>query len=384
MKNFKPCYYLIALSILLVNCSKDETIETIENTNPGPFSVSILETRMDGANIGWTQSVDNDNDTVTYSIYLNNQRVSNGGSALVFNFTNLNPETNYEGHIIAEDGKGGTKQVNFAFKTEPDIEEENIDNPDLELIGGQGAFTITPGSGIMSGETSVNLKIIFDDLKIQIPNDSLDYRIEWKTNGAYGSFENEGNEADILDLDGIIYTSINTETTTGEEKFRATLYTRPKGSNETFTLKGSAITSLSILNEPNKKYFVLTPIYTVTFLANEPCTAGASDVRNLLDNAIYVNEVANAKSYSLKITEIVSGPSKYDLWDTKTAPDLFYSWNQGNTSYLNTNTDPAVSNAAFTFSLASSGINTCNPDYSDSVGWISGTRGIGQLTVTLE
>ena len=269
-------------------------------------------------------------------------------------------------------------------ETEEEVEEEEIPNPDLDLVGGQGAFTITPGSGIMSGETSVNLKIIFDDLKIQIPNDSLDYRIEWKTNGAYGSFEDEVNEADILDVDGITYTSINTETTTGEEKFRATLYSRTKGSNETFTLNGSAITSLSILNEPNKKYFVLTPIYTVTFLANEPCTAGASDVRNLLDNAIYVNEVANAKSYSLKITEIVSGPSKYALWDAIVAPDLTYSWNQGNTSYLNTNTDPAVSNAAFTFSLASSGINTCNPDYSDSVGWISGTRGIGQLTVTLE
>lgn len=273
-------------------------------------------------------------------------------------------------------------------ETEEEVEEEEVEeeiqNPDLDLVGGQGAFTITPGSGIMSGETSVNLKIIFDDLKTQIPNDSLDYRIEWKTNGAYGSFEDEGNEADMLDVDGVTYTSINTETTTGEEKFRATLYSRPKGSNETFTLNGSALTSLSILNELNKKYFVLTPIYTVTFLANEPCTAGASDVRNWLDSAIYVNEIANAKSYSLKITAIVSGPSKYDLWDTKTAPDLFYSWNQDNTSYNNTNTNPAVSNAAFTFSLAATSTNTCNPDYSDSVGWVSGTRGIGQLTVTLE
>ncbi len=390
MKNFKPFYYLIALSFLLVNCSKDETIETSENTNPGPFSVTILETRMDGANIGWTQSVDNDNDTVTYSIYLNTQRVSNGGSALTYNFTNLNPETNYEGHIIAEDGKGGTKQVNFAFNTEPDIEEENIDNPDLELIGGQGAFKITPGSGIMSGETSVNLKIIFDDFKIQIPNDSLDYRIEWKTNGAYGSFEDEVNEADMLDLDGITYTSINTETTTGEEKFMATLYSRPKGSNETFTLNGSALTSLSILNEPNKKYFVLDDIFYIEKLVDEECIISsfplvtAPSVRNFLYNSFFVTKIDNATNYTLTVASVKDGDG-YEYGGRS------WSWNNNSTQYPNDSVDttdkngnPITIEGDFELFIYGGAINTCNEFYDETVIRLAATQATSQLTVTLE
>lgn len=52
MKNFS---YVFAILFLVFNCSSDDNNDT-NNIDPGPFSVTILETRMDGANIEWTEA----------------------------------------------------------------------------------------------------------------------------------------------------------------------------------------------------------------------------------------------------------------------------------------------------------------------------------------
>ena len=46
----KKFIYTFAILFLLFNCSSDDDSGS-NNTDPGPFSVTILETRMDGANI---------------------------------------------------------------------------------------------------------------------------------------------------------------------------------------------------------------------------------------------------------------------------------------------------------------------------------------------
>jgi hypothetical protein len=118
MKNLS---YLFVLSILLFNCSSEDDGNAPNNTTPGPFSVTILETRMDGASIEWTEAIDIDGDAITYSIYLNDALISTGGTSLSYNFTGLDPETLYDGYIIASDGKGGTSRADFFFETEPEI-----------------------------------------------------------------------------------------------------------------------------------------------------------------------------------------------------------------------------------------------------------------------
>ncbi len=118
----KKYTYLFAILTLLFNCSsEDDGTNDPNNLNPGPFSVTILETRMDGANIEWTDAIDIDDDPVTYSIYLEDELISIGGTALSYNFTGLEPEISYDGYILADDGNGGTSQTNFFFVTEPEV-----------------------------------------------------------------------------------------------------------------------------------------------------------------------------------------------------------------------------------------------------------------------
>ncbi|MFD2917372.1 hypothetical protein [Psychroserpens luteus] len=110
----KNLIYVFALTLLLFNCSSEDD----DNNNPNnivlrPFSVAILETRMDGANIEWTEAIDDDDDAVTYSIYLDDQLISTGRTSLTYNFTDLDPETSY-------DGNGGTSLTDFFFVTEPE------------------------------------------------------------------------------------------------------------------------------------------------------------------------------------------------------------------------------------------------------------------------
>ncbi|MFK7833066.1 MAG: hypothetical protein AB8B52_07310 [Winogradskyella sp.] len=118
--------YLFVLSFFLVNCSSEDDGNNPNETIPGPFSVTILETRMDGANIEWTEAIDIDDDPITYSIYLNDQLISTGGTTLSYNFTGLEPETSYDGYIIADDGRGGTSEAGFFFVTEPEVTIETI------------------------------------------------------------------------------------------------------------------------------------------------------------------------------------------------------------------------------------------------------------------
>ncbi|CAH8282967.1 hypothetical protein EV196_101505 [Mariniflexile fucanivorans] len=276
------------------------------------------------------------------------------------------------------------EKVNVKVFTNGPSGRFEVGTDEMEVNVRKNNFVITPNGITINGDTSLTLKLEHNDQTTQIPNNKFDYKIIWETSGRHGGFKTNKTLYTVYNSNSIEYLCTNTETMNGTEEFQAVVYAKPKGSSEDYEIVASADASINIDNDPKKKYYVLTPIFTITKLADEACTAGANDIRNWLDSAIYVDKIANAKSYTLKITDIFSGPSKYDLWDTKPAPDLFYSWNQGDTRYKNTNTNTAVSNAAFTFSLAATSTNTCNPDYSDSVGWVSGTRGIGQLVVTLE
>lgn len=114
----KNLIYVFAFTLLLINCSSEyDDDNNPNNIVPRPLSVTILETRMDGANIEWTEAIDidddDDDDAVTYSIYLDDQLISTGRTSLTYNFTGLDPETSY-------DGNGGTSQTDFFFVTEPE------------------------------------------------------------------------------------------------------------------------------------------------------------------------------------------------------------------------------------------------------------------------
>lgn len=69
------------------------------------------------ATLTWTESVDPDGDEVTYTVRLSGDMVDSGLDQLTLNLTGLSPDTEYNGKVIAEDGRGGKFDVDYNFMT---------------------------------------------------------------------------------------------------------------------------------------------------------------------------------------------------------------------------------------------------------------------------
>ena len=116
MKNHT--YLLIISFLILTGCSNNDDPN---NNDPGIFSANTTETRFNGATIEWTESLDPDDDDITYAIILDGEEIASGGTTLSYNFSGLEPETSYEGYVEARDGNGGTSQAPYFFTTEPEV-----------------------------------------------------------------------------------------------------------------------------------------------------------------------------------------------------------------------------------------------------------------------
>lgn len=166
----KKIIYTFAILFLVINCSSDDDdINVPDNIAPGPFSVTILDTRMDGATIEWTESIDIDDDTVNYSIYLNEALNSTGEALLNYNFTGLEPETLYDGYILADDGNGGTSQADFFFETEPEtfISTVNVSYWEKDRFPEDGGERVILGCGF----------------EIPVSDDATSYQVEISQDG---------------------------------------------------------------------------------------------------------------------------------------------------------------------------------------------------------
>ncbi len=95
------------------------TAESV-NQNPGSFTVSVSNITTTSAQLTWDAAVDPDGDDVTYNIMLAGSEIASGETGLTFNLTSLTADTEYQGRIIAEDGKGGSSEAMFVFTTQAD------------------------------------------------------------------------------------------------------------------------------------------------------------------------------------------------------------------------------------------------------------------------
>ncbi len=121
MKNLKTkTLALIILFAFVSSCTTNG--DTPNNTDPGLFSANTTETTTSGATIVWTESIDTDDDPVTYAIILEGQEIASGGTNLTYAFTGLESDTIYEGYVEARDGKGGTSKADFFFTTKPEVQ----------------------------------------------------------------------------------------------------------------------------------------------------------------------------------------------------------------------------------------------------------------------
>lgn len=127
----KKIPFTLVLIFLLFNCSSD-SVETNNNDNnlnddeivddinlaPSEFEITISNISGNSALLEWTQSIDPENESVTYSIYLDGTLYLEDTTDLTFEFTELTELTIYSGSIIAKDTNNNTTEVNFSFETE--------------------------------------------------------------------------------------------------------------------------------------------------------------------------------------------------------------------------------------------------------------------------
>ncbi|GAA4281911.1 hypothetical protein GCM10022260_23340 [Gaetbulibacter aestuarii] len=120
----KKFYSALLITFLIIGCSKDDTINEIEeeeeivNLAPNNFDIEIVNISHDGATINWNEAVDPESDIVTYDIYLNQALVIENITELTYQFNDLQELTNYSGKVIAKDTNNNETTITFTFQTE--------------------------------------------------------------------------------------------------------------------------------------------------------------------------------------------------------------------------------------------------------------------------
>ena len=123
----KKIYFTLLIAIFIIGCSKDDTIneiqeeqeeEIIVNLPPNNFNIEIVNISHETATIHWDEASDPESDAVNYDIYLNQTLVIENISELMYVFSNIEELTNYSGKIIAKDTENNQTEVTFSFQTE--------------------------------------------------------------------------------------------------------------------------------------------------------------------------------------------------------------------------------------------------------------------------
>lgn len=193
MKHLKTFIYLLGIpSLLLMNgCT---TGGDDDNIAPGIFSTNTVDTRVDGATIQWTESVDPDGDSVTYAIILEGTEIASGSSTLTYSFSGLEPETLYQGYVEARDGNGGKSRADFFFTTEPEviileiIVEEFLRETTANCTGVDTALEIAAGVLVPKQEGNVTYNLSFSTLTLNNGNSTIAAASRTWTNSNFNSY----------------------------------------------------------------------------------------------------------------------------------------------------------------------------------------------------
>lgn len=144
MKNFLKLSMLVLLAIsVFYACSSDDSSGDGGEGNQAPsnFTATVSAVSDTDAVVSWTQAIDSDGDTVTYTINLNGSEIESSLSVLTYSFSNLILGTAYSGTIVASDDNGGSTSAAFSFTTTGmaslhlAFAEFDEDNTDIMLSG---------------------------------------------------------------------------------------------------------------------------------------------------------------------------------------------------------------------------------------------------------
>ena len=166
----KIYHLLLPILLLLMGCSQDDPLpelieeeETTEvNLPPNNFNIQIDAFSHEGATLSWDEAQDPENETVTYSIFLNQTLLVAGLSDLTYEITNLTDQTNYSGEIVAQDSNNNQTKATFSFQTEKyylkylkKYDYATLGNSSqLNLIGRPSSMIKTDDGYIIAGRSS--------------------------------------------------------------------------------------------------------------------------------------------------------------------------------------------------------------------------------------
>lgn len=119
-------YFFIFFSLTsIIGCSENDPIAEEPNVQepipvnqaPASFEVSLDDVSHDSASLSWSQANDPEDDSVTYSIYLNESLIVEKVEELRYQFVDLEELSNYQGKIVAKDINNNVTTVAFSFET---------------------------------------------------------------------------------------------------------------------------------------------------------------------------------------------------------------------------------------------------------------------------
>jgi len=206
-------FILVSLIVLFTNCSSDDS-DNSDNNPPGLFSANTTDTRFDGATIEWTASIDPDEDNVTYAIILDGVEITSGGTTLIYSFTGLESETNYEGYIEARDGNGGTSQASFFFTTEPEVIIQTL-NIQYRWWEGAGGYGIVAYFEVPAVEDAISYNLEILDYTPDVIPSNIGRSYSWTPDDVLPTGNNIGSGASHLtEFSSGVYHA-NTSTSSG-------------------------------------------------------------------------------------------------------------------------------------------------------------------------
>ncbi len=118
----KCIYQLLTMGVILslvLSCKSDDDGDPVlSNQKPDGFEITVIQVTSSLAQLDWGDVTDPDDDSITYTIWLNDEEIQAGFNDSGFLFEQLEAETGYTGKVAASDGKGGISESAFAFSTE--------------------------------------------------------------------------------------------------------------------------------------------------------------------------------------------------------------------------------------------------------------------------
>ncbi len=107
-------FYVFLVFFLCLSCEEDNA-ENDTNGKPSQFEVVFDNIGSTEATISWSESFDPENETITYSVFLEGEELANNLSTRVFTLSNLSQGIEYSGKVVATDPAGNLREATFSF-----------------------------------------------------------------------------------------------------------------------------------------------------------------------------------------------------------------------------------------------------------------------------